>query len=133
MCTRKIYRPQRNSNPVPPISESTTLPMSYPGIYIPLSRPLRGPAGALPMPWRCPPNIPGRVPLGIPTGTRRAPVTFLENVSCDSRPGARRDPPGFRQGICKTRFDHDHSARGQPGTGITAVFTARTGPGLIVT
>ena len=29
--TKERYRPQRNSNPVPPGSESTTLPMSYPG------------------------------------------------------------------------------------------------------
>ena len=36
VCTKEIYRPQRDSNPVPPGSESTTLPMSYPGatIYI---------------------------------------------------------------------------------------------------
>ena len=30
VCTKEIYRPQRDSNPVPPGSESTTLPMSYP-------------------------------------------------------------------------------------------------------
>ena len=44
--------------PVPTGSESTTLPVSYPGIYIPLSGSLRGPAGSLPMPWQCPPDIP---------------------------------------------------------------------------
>ena len=33
--TKERYRPQRDSNPVPPGSESTTLPMSYPGaIYL---------------------------------------------------------------------------------------------------
>ena len=37
-------------------------------------------------------------------------------VSSDSRPGARRDPPGLWQNICKPRVDHDHSARGPPGT-----------------
>ena len=31
VCTKERYRPQRDSNPVPPGSESTTLPMSYPG------------------------------------------------------------------------------------------------------
>ena len=89
MCTKKIiYRPLRNTNPVPPGSESTTLPMSYPGIYIPLSGPLGGPAGTLPMPWWCPPDIPYTLrplvgsPLGIPTGTGRA---------FDSRPGTRQD------------------------------------------
>ena len=29
VCTKEIYRPQRDSNPVPPVSQSTTLPMSY--------------------------------------------------------------------------------------------------------
>ena len=48
-----VHRPQRDSNPVPPGSESTTLPKSYTGIYtpnldIPLSGPQRGPAGTLP-------------------------------------------------------------------------------------
>ena len=31
VCTKDRYRPQRDSNPVPTGSESTTLPMSYPG------------------------------------------------------------------------------------------------------
>ena len=31
VCTKERYRPQRDSNQVPPGSESTTLPMSYPG------------------------------------------------------------------------------------------------------
>ena len=31
VCTKERYRPQRDSNLVPPGSESTTLPMSYPG------------------------------------------------------------------------------------------------------
>ena len=31
MCAPESYRTQRDSNPVPPGSESTTLPMSYPG------------------------------------------------------------------------------------------------------
>ena len=30
LCTKEIYRPQRDSNRVSPGSESTTLPMSYP-------------------------------------------------------------------------------------------------------
>ena len=30
VCTKEINRPQRDSNPVPPGSESTTLPMRYP-------------------------------------------------------------------------------------------------------
>ena len=50
----KIYRPQRDSNPVPPGSKSTTLLMSYPG--------------TLPMPWRWPPDIP--YTLRPPVGSR---------------------------------------------------------------
>ena len=34
MCTKERYRPQRDSNPKPPSSESTTLQMSYPGTTI---------------------------------------------------------------------------------------------------
>ena len=30
VCTKEIYRPQRDSNPVPP---GSVLPMSYPGLY----------------------------------------------------------------------------------------------------
>ena len=101
-------------------------------------RPCRNPVDALPVPARYPLHLtsPGRIPWGIPASTGRAPVRFSEKwgqVSSDSRAGARRDPPGLRQSICKTRFGHDHSARGPPGTLISAVFTARTGPGLIVT
>ena len=111
-------------------------------IYIPLSGPLRGPAGPLPMPWRYPPDIPYTLqsPVGShyrdTYGHRPYPGNVFRKwgqVSSDSRAGTRRDPPGLRQGICKTRFDHDHSAQGPPGTKITAVLTARTGPGLIVT
>ena len=31
ICVHQIYRAQRDSNPVPPSSESTTLPMAYSG------------------------------------------------------------------------------------------------------
>ena len=124
-----LYRPQRDSHPVPPGSESTTLPMSYPRIYIPLSGPPRGPAGTLPMPCWCPPDIPYtlRPPvgslyilvLGIPTGTVRAPVTFSENedksplIADLASAGNRQDSDRV---ICKTRFDHDQSAWNSPGT-----------------
>ena len=32
VCTKEKYRPQRDSIPVPPGSESTTLLMNYPGV-----------------------------------------------------------------------------------------------------
>ena len=40
MSTKERYRPQRDMNPVPPGSESTTLPMSYPFVFagIPVPR-----------------------------------------------------------------------------------------------
>ena len=34
VCSEESYRPQRDSNTVPPVSESTTLPMSYPGAIV---------------------------------------------------------------------------------------------------
>ena len=47
VCTKEIYRPQRGSNPVPPGSKSTTLPMRYPA-------PCRDSLEALQEPCRCP-------------------------------------------------------------------------------
>ena len=69
------------------------------GIYIPLLGPLRGLGGTLPMPWRCPPiyltlYAPGRVPLGIPTGTGRAPVTS-PLIAGRHPPGPARIPAGY--------------------------------------
>ena len=132
MCASRKYIGRRDTRTRYP---TALCQARYPGIGpIPLSGPLRGPTGTLTMamPWRCLPDIPytsraapGRVPLGIPTGTSRSPVTFSENQDKSAPPG----PAGY----LKTRFDHDHSARGPPGIYITAVLTDRTGPGLIVT
>ena len=44
-------------------------------LYIPLPGPLRGPAGTLPMFWRCPPDIPYTTPYGPPTGSRDAAMS----------------------------------------------------------
>ena len=133
MCTKKIYRPQWKLNSVPPGSASTTLEIYrltdvftdqcrpiYTLVGTP-ERPCMNPPDALAVPVRYTFTLYGscRVPLGIHTGTGRAPVTFSENEdkSLYGLPGTRRDLPGLRQGICKARFDHDHSARGPPDHG----------------
>ena len=127
MCTPRTYVGRRGNYAPNELSWH----IYRPTLVGTLARPCRNPAAALAVPasYTLHLTAPGRVSLGIPTGTGRAPVTF----SSDSRPGTHRDPLRLRQGICKTRFDHDHSARGPPWTSITTVLTARTGPGLIVT
>ena len=93
--------------PVPTGSESTTLPMSYPTLDGTPERPCRNLADALAVPARdtLPFTAPGRVPLGIPTGTGRAPVTFSEKE--DKSPLiASRAPAGSRQDSGRVSVKH---------------------------
>ena len=123
MFTKKIYRSQRDSNPVPPGSESTTLPMSYPGtlvgtherpcstptdalptyltLYGPRSGPVRDTYGHRPSPGNVFRNedksslIAGRVPAGTRQDSRR--VSVKHDLIMTTEPGARQ---GLRSRPC---------------------------------
>ena len=79
-------------------------------------------------------TAPGRVPLGTPTGTDRALVTFSENE--DKSPLiAGRAPSGTRQDSGRVSVKHNLIMTTVPGArqGLRSRPTARTGPGPIVT